>query len=84
MGLDTAAIQQQLASGSLTRKAAASGSGNGGGNAGADYTQLQTHGYCLQEVAAGQAAKARCLQAMAGRKDPGSAVPTPAAGSSCV
>jgi len=61
MGLDVKAIQQQLSSGSLTSKAAQSAASSG-----LDYTQLPTHGYCAQEVAAGQAAKARCLQAMAG------------------
>jgi hypothetical protein len=68
MGLDIAAIQKQLGSGSLTSKAAVSNSNgsNGGSNGSTDYSQLQTHGYSLQEVAAGQAAKARCLQAMAG------------------
>lgn len=62
MGLDVKAIQQQLSSGSLTSKAAAQTAASSD----LDYTQLQTHGYCAQEVAAGQAAKARCLQAMAG------------------
>jgi 2-polyprenyl-6-methoxyphenol hydroxylase-like FAD-dependent oxidoreductase len=66
MGLDVTAIQQQLSSGSITNKAARDTHTN---NTLQDYTQLQTHGYCAQEVAAGQAAKARCLQAMAGVAD---------------
>jgi hypothetical protein len=71
MGLDIAAIQKQLSAGSLTSKAAVSSSNGSNGSSGSnasstDYSQLQTHGYCLQEAAAGQAAKARCLQAVAG------------------
>lgn len=73
MGLDVAAIQQQLKSGSVTSKASQAAhngsndtSNSRDGSAKVDYTQLQTHGYCPQEVAAGLAAKARCMQAMAG------------------
>jgi hypothetical protein len=56
MGLDPAAIKQQLSSGSATSKVQGSSAPE----------PLQTNGYCAQEVAAGEAAKARCLQAMAG------------------
>jgi hypothetical protein len=69
MGLDPAAIQQQLKSGSTTSKASlASSSSSSSSSANVDFTQLQTHGYCPQEVAAGMAAKARCMQAMAGAR----------------
>lgn len=68
MGLDVAAIQQHLSSGSLTSKATKATPTPTPTDmpTSPDFTQLQTHGYCTQEVAAGQAAKARCLQAMAG------------------
>lgn len=75
MGLDIKAIQQQLSSGSLTSKAktkTASTSNTTSTTSSSpafDFTKMQTHGYCPQEVAAGQAAKARCLQAMAGVSD---------------
>lgn len=67
MGLDVPAIQQQLSSGSLTSKAARATPTDMSNSP--DFTQLQTHGYCAQEVAAGQAAKARCLQAMSGASE---------------
>lgn len=35
----------------------------------ADYTTMETHGYAQQQTVRGEAAKERCLQALAGFSD---------------
>ena len=80
LGLDSATVREKLYAGTNSTKTGMdpaetidTGKSSGSGNTsavGSDYTEMQTHGYCPQETAAGHSAKQRCLQVLAGVWEP--------------